>query len=91
MALEINCKNNTYLIKGTLNYANVKQFQSHFSEFMQQQEVVINIDQLQSVDTVGVAAFEELYKQLYKQQKTLQIIGYGCRDMHDHLNSVSVV
>ncbi|MFD2822888.1 STAS domain-containing protein [Lacinutrix iliipiscaria] len=89
MALEISNFNEAFEIKGTLNESNVKKFQSHFKDiFNTTNQLVINIDQLESVDQVGVLAFEELYKQSLIKHKRFYITGLGSRDMFEHLRTI---
>ena len=91
MALEIINLDETFEVKGTLNKSNAEKFQTHFKDiFSRTNKIVINIDELKSVDSDGVLAFEELYKQSIHQHKRLFITGLGCRDMYDHLKSIKV-
>lgn len=91
MALEIINLDETFAIKGALNKTNVEKFQSHFEDiFNHTNKLVINIDELKSVDSEGVLAFENIYRQSIQQQKRLFITGLGCRDLYDHLKSIKV-
>ncbi len=91
MALEILNLDERFEIKGTLNKSNVEKFQLHFKDiFNHTSKLVINIDELKSVDSDGVLAFEELYRQSKQHHKALYITGLGCRDMYDHLKSMKV-
>lgn len=89
MALEITIQDEAFEIKGTLKKTNVEKFQSHFKDiFNHTNDLVINIQELKSIDSEGVHAFEELYIQSRKKRKNLFITGLGCRDMYEHLKSI---
>ncbi|HMC01145.1 MAG TPA: STAS domain-containing protein [Flavobacteriaceae bacterium] len=91
MALEIVNLGDTFEIKGSLNKSNVQKFKSHFENiFNQTSRLVINIDELSSIDNYGVLAFEDLYKESLEKDKKLFITGYGCREMYEHLKAMKV-
>ncbi|WP_274473992.1 STAS domain-containing protein [Mangrovimonas aestuarii] len=92
MALEIVNHNEAFEVKGSLNKSNVKKFQSHFKSILKRNNrIVINIDELENVDSEGVSAFEDLYKQSRQLQKKLYITGFGCRDMYEHLRTLKLL
>lgn len=89
MALEISIQEEAFEVKGILNKSNVEKFQLHFKDiFHTANQLVINIDELKSIDHVGVSAFEELYKQSIKMHKPFYITGLGSRDMFEHLRTI---
>ena len=89
MALEITDFNETFEIKGSLDKSNVEKFQSHFKDiFNTSSQLVINIDELECIDQVGVLAFEELYKQSLINHKRFFITGLGSRDIFEHLRTI---
>jgi len=91
MALEIVNLGDTFEIKGSLNESNVHKFKSHFENiFNTTSRLVINIDDLSSIDSHGVLAFEELYTKSLESNKKLFITGYGCREMYEHLKAMKV-
>lgn len=91
MALEIVNLGDTFEIKGSLNESNVDKFKSHFENiFNTTSRLVINIDDLSSIDNHGVIAFEELYKQSLEKNRKLFITGFGCREMYEHLKAMKV-
>jgi len=89
MALEITDLNETFEIKGILDKSNVEKFQSHFKDFFStSSQLVINIDELEHIDRVGVFAFEELYKQSLLNHKRFYITGLGSREIFEHLRTI---
>jgi|GEM_PF-2833004 len=91
MALEIKNLGEAFDLKGSLNKSNVDIFKIHFKNiFNSTNRIVINIDELKSIDNDGVLAFEELYKQSLKNDKKMFITGLGCRDIYDHLKTIKV-
>ena len=89
MALEITNSLDTFKVTGTLNKTNVKKFQNHFKNiFNTTSELVININELKSIDNEGVSAFEEIYKQSLKAHKPFFITGLGSKEMFDHLRTI---
>jgi len=91
MALEIKNLGEAFELKGSLNKSNVDIFKTHFKNiFNSTNQIVINIDELKSIDNDGVLAFEELYRQSLKKNNKMFITGLGCRDMYDHLKTIEV-
>ena len=89
MALEIINLDEAFEIKGILNKSNVEKFQLHFKDiFNTTNQLVINIDELESIDNEGVSAFEEIYKQSIQNHKRFYITGLGSRDMFEHLRTI---
>ena len=91
MALEIINLGEAFELKGSLNKSNVGIFKTHFKNiFKKNNQIVINIDDLKNIDNDGVLAFEELYKKSLIKDKKLYITGFGCRDMYDHLKTLTI-
>ena len=91
MALEISNLNDTIELKGELDNSNVQKFQMFFKSIFNTSDVfTINIGELKKVDTNGVIAFEEIYKQSVLSNKRLYLTGYGSRDLYDHLRTIKV-
>ena len=89
MTLQINCLEDCYEVVGTLNKSNVKKFDSYFKNVVSNSEqITINIEALSSIDRAGVNALVKLYLKSLENQSQFYIIGFGSRDMHEHLRSV---
>ena len=89
MALEIITSEETFEVKGILNKSNVQKFQSYFKNiFNTTNTLIINIDELESIDNLGVSAFETLYKEALINHKRFYITGLGSRDMFEHLKTI---
>ena len=88
MDLEITSYNNRFKIKGTLNKLSLKTFNAHFSNiFYKLDEVIINIEQVESIDRAGVMALARLHNESINKSKKLAIIGLGCKELYDHFKS----
>ena len=88
MDLEITSYNNRFRIKGTLNKLSLKTFNAHFSNiFEKQDEVLINIEQIESIDRAGVMALARLHNESITKSKKLSIVGLGCKELYDHFKS----
>ena len=89
MALEITNSLDTFKVTGILNKTNVKKFQIYFNNiFNTTNELVINIEELKSIDHEGVSAFEDIYKQSLKAHKPFFITGLGSKEIFDHITTI---
>jgi len=89
MGLQINNLTECYQIVGTLNQANIKEFDIYFKDVVSKSEqVTINIEALTSIDRAGVNALVKLYLKSLEQQTPFYITGFGAKDMHEHLRTV---
>ena len=89
MALVITTRDQAFELIGTLDASNVDIFQSHFEAVLDESnELEININALDRIDNKGVWAFEELYREILKNDKRLYITGLGSKDMFEHLRTI---
>jgi len=88
MDLQISNYNNHFQLKGTLNKLNLKTFNSHFSNiFDKLDEILINIESIESIDRAGVMALAKLHNESITKSKRLSIIGLGCKELCDHFKA----
>lgn len=88
MDLQITNYNNHFRIKGTLNKVNLKTFNAHFDNiFDKLDEILINIEKIESIDRDGVMALARLHNESITKSKRLSIIGLGCKELYDHFKS----
>jgi len=88
MDLQITNYNNHFRIKGTLNKVNLKTFNAHFANiFDKLDEILINIEKVESIDRAGVMALARLHNESITKSKRLSIIGLGCKELYDHFKS----
>jgi ABC-type transporter Mla MlaB component len=85
MSLEISYYNNYYKLKGALNKINLKTFDSHFkSIFEKTNKITIDIASIASIDGHGVMALAKLHNEAIMKNKSLSIIGLGCKELYEH-------
>ncbi|RCT54086.1 hypothetical protein DUZ96_11975 [Winogradskyella sp. KYW1333] len=66
----------------------MKTFNTHFSNiFHKLDDVIINIEQIESIDRAGVMALAKLHNESINRSKKLSIIGLGCKELYDHFKS----
>ena len=88
MDLQITSYNNRFQIKGALNKLNVKTFNSYFANiFDKLDEILLDIDSLESIDRAGVMALARLHNESIVKSKRLSIIGLGCKELYQHFKS----
>ncbi|MBT8304292.1 MAG: STAS domain-containing protein [Bacteroidia bacterium] len=89
MGLQIIDLQDCYQVKGELNKANVDTFSTYFKEVIRTaDEVTINIEELDSIDRVGVNALVKLYAQSLENQSKFFIVGLGSKELHEHFRAV---
>ena len=75
MELQITNYNNSFKIKGTLNKLNLRTFNSHFSNIFEKlDDVLINIENVESIDRAGVMALARLHNESINKAKRLSIV-----------------
>lgn len=88
MDLKISNCNNFFKIKGTLNKNNLHVFQNEFHNIFERLDsLTISIEDVVSMDRVGVNALAELHEEAISKRKNLSIIGLGCKDLYNHFKS----
>jgi len=88
MNLEITNYNNFFKIRGVLNRQSLHLFQREFEHiFDTVEKITISIEDLEGVDRYGVNALAKLHNEAITKQKSLSIIGYGCKEVFEHFTS----
>ena len=88
MGLTITNYNNFFKISGILDRSNVFEFQEAFRNiFDKVEEITISIKGLKSIDRYGVNAIAKLHNESISKEKSLSIIGLGCKELYDHFKS----
>jgi len=88
MNLQITNYNNFFKIRGVLNRKNLHLFQSEFEHiFDTLDKLTISIEGLESVDRYGVNALAKLHNEAITKQKSLSIIGFGCKEVYEHFST----
>lgn len=88
MDLKISNCNNFFKIKGNLNKSNLGVFQNEFKNIFERvNALTISIEGIESMDRFGVNAIAELHKEAISKNKSLSIIGLGCKDLYNHFKS----
>ncbi len=88
MELTITNYNTFFKVKGILNKKSVQQFQETFRNIFEELDsLTISIEGLESVDRHGVNALAKLHNESLTKNKSLSIIGYGCKDLFDYFKS----
>ncbi|WP_346882599.1 STAS domain-containing protein [uncultured Algibacter sp.] len=88
MDLKITSYNNFFKIKGNLNRKNLSLFQDEFKNIFERvNNLTISVEDVQSMDKYGVLAIGKLHQEALDKNKTLSIIGFGCKDLYDHFKT----
>ena len=88
MDLQISNYNNQYQIKGALNKRTLRTFNLHFANiFEKSDEILINIESVDSIDRFGVMALAKLHNESITKSKRLSIVGFGCKELYDHFKT----
>lgn len=88
MDLIITNSNNFFKIKGVLNQNNVSVFQNEFKNIFEKvNKLTISIEDLESIDRYGVEAITKLHEEAIDKNKSLSIVGFGCKDLYNHFKT----
>tara|TARA_R110002050_G_scaffold300830_1_gene473839 strand:+ start:2518 stop:2796 length:279 start_codon:yes stop_codon:yes gene_type:complete len=88
MNLEITNCNNFFKVKGSLNKDTLETFKTEFKNvFNRFGTLTISIEAVESIDKFGVNALTELHQEAIAKNKSLAIIGLGCKDLYNHFKS----
>lgn len=88
MDLEITNYNNYFEIKGDLNRNNLDVFRNKFRHIFERvNSLTISVEKIVSMDNYGVNALAELHNESISKNKSMSIIGFGCKDLYNHFKS----
>lgn len=88
MELEISNCNNFFKIKGILNKKSLSLFQNEFNNIFEKlSTLTISIEGVESMDRYGVNAIANLHREAINKNKSLSIIGFGCKDLYNHFKT----
>lgn len=86
-------KNNSgvFEIIGSIVTENASSIKEHFETLLENsEEIIINIDQVKSIDFTGVNVLATLYKKAIKSNKALYIIGEGNKNIEKAFNTTKM-
>lgn len=76
MALTISQNDNTIILKGTLNTANINNLKKHIGFILKSyKNVTIDINKLKSIDHFAITVLKNLYKNAALNRKPFFVIG----------------
>lgn len=88
MDFQISNCNNFFKVKGILNKKSVSTFTNQFNNiFERANAITISIQELESMDKYGVDAISKLHEEALAKNKSLSIVGFGCKELYDHFKS----
>lgn len=86
MALAIEKLHNVFYVKGTIDYLSSHFFKKYIElQLFKYQNIVIEINQVQKIDRLGMDTLALLYRFSLEKKKDLKFIGYGCKEIYDEL------
>lgn len=88
MDFQISNCNNFFKVKGVLNKKSVSAFTNKFNNIFEKvNAITISIQELESMDKYGVDAISKLHEEALAKNKSLSIVGFGCKELYDHFKS----
>jgi ABC-type transporter Mla MlaB component len=88
MDLEITNSNNFFTLKGSLNKQTLDVFRDEFRHIFERVNAfTISIEGISSMDRYGVNALAELHNESVAKNKSMSIIGLGCKELYNHFKS----
>jgi ABC-type transporter Mla MlaB component len=88
MELEITSYNNFFKLKGILNKRSLSVFQNEFKNIFEKvNTITISIENIEWMDKYGVNALATLHNESIAKNKSLSIIGLGCKDLYEHFKT----
>lgn len=83
MSLTITHQNEIFNVEGKINSTTAKSFQTHM-EFLFEvnKELVINIDNVDEIDSSGLGVLRGLYMYALNYNKDFYITGNGCKEIY---------
>ena len=88
MELQITNYNNFFKLKGILNRNSINKFHAEFSNIFEKvNALTISIENIELMDKYGVDALASLHNESVVKNKSLSIIGFGCKELYDHFKT----
>jgi ABC-type transporter Mla MlaB component len=92
MSLKISKKKSVYFMKGRITKSTVNLFLTYFKKkLFKKKKIVLNIDAIKQIDSIGLKALKEVIKEGVKKSKEVFIIGYGCKEIYDDMYDAETV
>ncbi|WP_246146913.1 hypothetical protein, partial [Seonamhaeicola marinus] len=90
MDLRITNCNNFFKIRGVLNKESIVLFNQEFKNIFEKMDnLKVSIEGVESMDRHGVNAITKLHREALMKNKSLSIIGYGCKDLYNHFKATA--
>lgn len=88
MDLKITNYKSFFKISGALTKENMVIFHDEFKAvFERVTDLTVSIEDVESIDAMGIAALTELYNQSKTNNRSMSVIGYGSKDLYAHFKS----
>ncbi|TWO34731.1 hypothetical protein E1J38_002410 [Seonamhaeicola sediminis] len=90
MDLKITSFNTFFEINGVLNRNTLSLFQKEFNQIFDRiDNLTISLEGLEKIDRYGVKAIAQLNQEAVSRNKSLSIVGYGCKDLYNYFTNES--
>ena len=87
MALQFLESNRVFYLTGKITTDTCPLIFHHLiSILMETGELSINIDEVIEIDTNGLSVLVQLYDYALSNEFKFNIMGYGCKEIYDHIN-----
>ncbi|MGB3607095.1 STAS domain-containing protein [Psychroserpens sp.] len=91
MAIDVERSNHYFKVKGALDKHSITEFKRYLSGvFETSTPITICIEDVVSIDQHGVNALTELYRESIEKQKTISIVGSGCKELYQHFRTQNI-
>lgn len=91
MALKILEKKGVFYLKGKINNTTTRDFIIHFDYVLDATEnVMINVDEVEEIDSEGIGAIKTLMRIAEKNNKTFSIVGSVFKEIYDNFKCSQV-
>ncbi len=91
MSLQIAEKKGVFNLNGKINSITSDFFKTYFKfKLKERNNVIVNIDNVNQIDKEGLQTIISLTIEAKDKGKFLTIVGYGCKEIYDHLGQINV-
>ncbi|CAM1369000.1 conserved hypothetical protein [Tenacibaculum litopenaei] len=92
MSLTITNTGNELRLFGNLNQETCKDVKKNVTSYLKKHSsVIINIDEVTSIDRTSLNSLAKLFEKASKTNKKISIQGVGCKEIYDELMNRSIV
>ena len=91
MALQVTLKKGTLHFEGKIISTTAKSFTNYIDYYVENfKKLIINIEEVKEIDNDGIQVITAVWQKALHRKINFSIIGFGCKDIYDHFETILI-